>query len=52
MMQGSNPARDADQAAALIEFRTAVGPIRIIPTDIELFGVDIVGLFKAISSIR
>jgi hypothetical protein len=42
-------ALDADQATALIGFRTA---IRITPTVIELFHVDIAGLFKALSSIR
>jgi hypothetical protein len=36
----------------VIELRTAVGSIRITPTDIELFRVDIAGLFQAVSSIR
>ena len=43
---------DADQATALIGFRTAAGPIRITPTDIVPFSVDIAAIFKAISFIR
>jgi hypothetical protein len=50
-MQGST-AHDVDKALVSIEFRTAVGPIRITQTDIELFDVDIAGLSRAISFIR
>ena len=52
MTPAFNSARDADKATAPIDLRTAVGPIRITPTDIELFRVEIAGLFKAFSSIR